>query len=253
MKKCLLLLFIYFLASFLRADLIVQDELIKVYQLAFDETVTGSIRLHNSSYDPIRIIVSQADFSSLGKDEYAYTEPGKNTRSNAQWISCSNFFMIAPRTTEQYQFTIHAPKRNDLQGSYWSILFLEEEATKDLTNISSIEVSYRYEFHIISSIINTGEPIVRMESVEKKTDHVSIGLENTGSLWIDSTATIDIYNATARFMGSYIDDSVRIYPGFSKTLRINIPEFPPDEYYAIITINCGNNYIYGHQLSFTNK
>ena len=239
-----------FFAVSLYGNFVIRDEFTKVYDLNYGETALGSVSLYNPTDTIIQIKVSGADYAHTKNEEDYFLEPGKYTRSNANWINFSEFISIRPKENATYPFTIVAPNQRNLVGSYWSVLFFEEVKSLSFSSNEDIAIDYRYCIQIITNLKNTG--IIDMSFVEANflENNIILTLKNTGTLWFDATIKIDIFNQNAEFIYTKSSERHRIYPELEREYKIPIDQLKPAEYYAIIMVDGGNERVFGHQISF---
>jgi hypothetical protein len=230
--------------------IIVQDDMTKIYDVSIGESVGGTILLHNPSDASITIRVTQADFLYNAQNEHFFLEPGKYMRSNADWIRVSGSFTVGARQSLHLPFTMSIPHTATLEGSYWSVLLLEQDTGYATQSEQDLIFSFRYNIQIISNIRNTGHVDLAFLDMFWIRDRVSINMRNTGTRWFDATIKIDIYDHEANFIASYVSGGNRIYPDLEKNISIPFTPLPLGEYYAIIVADCGANQIFGHQVSF---
>jgi hypothetical protein len=242
------LFFIMFVGN-LWGDFIIQDDLTKIFNVSKGENVSGSIDLFNPTDRAIVVLISQADYVYNARDEYYYIEPGKYERSNAKWIKYGNTLSVPAKQKAVFHFTINTPGDKELSGSYWSVLFFEEEGS--LTTHENIEFGFRYAVQIVNNINNTGSVDLSFLDVSFTDQQLSLILKNTGSLWLNAEIKIDIFDEYAKFIGSFVSEKNRIYPELNRRIQIPLTNLTYSNYYAVIIADCGNNKIFGHQMSFT--
>jgi hypothetical protein len=249
MKFKILCIFVLCICS-LWSRIIVQDDLTKVYNVSVGESGNGTIQLHNPTDTSINIRVSSADYLYNANNETFFLEPGKYVRSNADWIRFPQTLTVRPFQTATLPFTYYVPNDRELYGSYWSVLFIEQEADFFIDEVDDLVLNLRYSVQIVHNIIGTGRVDLSFQDVRFNRDNLTIAIKNTGSNWFESNIKVDIYDERAFLIGSYLKPRVRIYPDLD--LQVTIPFTPlfGNEYYAVIVVDCGNNQIFGHQVSF---
>ena len=247
----LLLWVLLLMLSCLHSGVVVQDELTKVFKSARGQTLNGTINLHNPLDQVINIRISQADFVYNALDQNFYIEPGKYERSNADWILVQSLHTIQPRQNLLVPFTIRVPNQRNLSGSYWSVLFVEEDTPFFAPDFEDVMLNFRYAIQIVNNISNTGRVDLAFRETSFTNDTVSIVLHNTGTLWFEAVISVDIFDANATLVGRYTFNRNRVYPELARRFTFPIQPLNRGDYYAIIVVDCGNNLIFGHQVSFT--
>jgi hypothetical protein len=247
-RAVLSILFSLFVCT-ISADFIIQDDLTKIFNTSKGENITGSISIFNPMNTAIVVMVSQADYVYNARDEYYYIEPGKYERSNANWIKFGNTISVQPNQKAIFNFSISTPSEKELSGSYWSVLFFEEEGA--ISTRDNIEFGFRYAVQIVNNINNTGSVDLSFLDVNYDNQQLSLILKNTGNLWLNAEIKIDIFDEYAKFIGSFVSEKNRIYPELNRRIQIPLTHLNYSNYYAVIIADCGDNKIFGHQMSFT--
>ena len=250
MKKifsCSIILIIFHL---LLSDIIIQDEMTKIFNVSRGENGSGYITVYNQSLQNTSVKITPADYTYNAKNEGFFLEPGKFYRSNSNWIKAPNSMMIPAGRSVQIPFTFSVPNRNDVIGSYWSVLLIEEELNYNDIEPADFYINYRYSIQIVHNIKGTGEIDVEFLDFNYMDDYMSITLKNTGSLWLETNLKIDIYDEVTNFLGSYTSEGDRVYPDLEQRIVIPCKQLKAGSYYAVIVADCGNNRIFGHQTTF---
>lgn len=243
---------IFLCANSLYGSFVIRDDFVKVFDVSLGSNVAGSLSLYNPSDVAVSVNVTQADYAYTQVGDDYFIEPGKYERSNARWISFQNTILLPPKENIIYSYTINVPKDRTLMGSYWSVLFFEEIMSTPTSNIDELNLDFRYCIQIISSIKNTGTIDLSYANVAFYDNSIVLSLRNSGNLWIDASIKIDIFDDDAKLINSHTTENHRVYPELDKKFKIPIPALKPANYYAIIVVDCGDNKVFGHQLSFRN-
>jgi hypothetical protein len=129
-------------------------------------------------------------------------------------------------------------------------LFIEQEADFFIDEVDDLVLNLRYSVQIVHNISGTGRVDLSFQEVRFNRDNITLAIKNTGSNWFESNIKVDIYDERAFLIGSYLHQRVRIYPDLDLKVTIPIAPLIGNEYYAVIVVDCGNNQIFGHQVSF---
>ena len=248
--KFSLLLALFIFVSTLNADFFVQDELTKVFNVSPGEIINSSVVLYNPTDRAVNIRLYQGDYTQDAQGENISVRAGSLPRSNASWIRFQSNITLPPHQTLSLPFSINVPNQSDLNGSYWSDLFVEEATEITLSDPENIAINLRTAVQIINNITNTDRINLMIENIVCEVDLVSLTLRNNGNRWFQASVTIDVYNDNAELVGSFIAERNRVYPDFTRRVQIPVRLSSYTNYHAIIVADCGDGYIFGHQISF---
>lgn len=225
------------------------------------ETYQGTILLKNNSDEPQEVKIYQTDYLFFYDGRNIYGEPGKEVRSNADWISFSPArLIIPPQETGAVNYTIRIPDNKSLIGTYWSMIMVEgigedspEAGTapeEDKTKISIRQVM-RYGIQIITHIGDSGIrnlKILDQKFIKEKENYLfQLDIENVGERWLRPQVWAELYNQKGSFIGKFSGGVLRIFPGTSVRYRIGLNDIPSGEYKALLVIDNGDEYIWGLQ------
>lgn len=218
----------------------------------------GAIQLRNNGAVPQEVKVYQSDYLFYSDGSNIYGEPGKDPRSNADWITFSpHRFTIPPKGTAQVGYTVQVPDDPNQSGSYWSMLMVEgvslasPEATKQKKNKITVGITQvmRYGLQMITHIGDTG--IRKLKFVKTKvlkTEEkriLQIDMENIGERWLRPFLWAELYNEEGISKGKFPGGKSRIYPGTSVRFRIDFSQVPTGTYKALIVADCGGDDLFG--------
>jgi len=249
MKRVFLVVVLLAFVGLLSASFVVLDDLVKMYNSSIGESMTGTIHVFNPQSTAVRIRISQADFTYNANEENFFLEPGKYHRSNADWIRFMRIHTIPANQSVHVPFTISVPNRRALEGSYWSVLIIEEDVEL-IPRPDEILVAMRYVIQVINTIDNTGRLDMTFRDVVFGHEGLSMILQNTGTVLINAVIRIDIFDTNTELVGRYTFTENRVYPELERRFRFPIEALGRGNYYAIIVVDCGNNRIFGHQVQF---
>lgn len=225
------------------------------------ETYQGTVLVENNSDEPQEVKIYQTDYLFFYNGRYIYGEPGKDVRSNADWISFSPArLIIPPQETAAINYTIRVPENKSLLGTYWSMIMVEgigkdspEASTapeEDKTKISLRQVM-RYGIQIITHIGDSGIrnlKILDQKFIKEKENYLfQLDIENVGERWLRPQVWAELYNQKGSFIGKFSGGVLRIYPGTSVRYRIGLNDIPSGKYKVLLVIDNGDEYIWGLQ------
>jgi len=229
----------------------VQDELTKVHNVSPGEASSGSILLYNPNERAVTVKVSQADYTYNAQNETNFIEPGKFNRSNADWIKFPASLNIPANETATLYYNYQVPRSADLIGTYWSVLFIEEETPYLAEASEDLYIRHRYYVQIVHNINGTGSIDLSFLETDVQRDSVTLILKNTGNRRLYFSVKVDIYDERAIFVGSFISQKSGIYPNLERQITVPITPLLPSNYHAVIVVDCGDNQVFGHQVSFS--
>jgi len=225
------------------------------------ETYQGTILVKNNSDESEEVKIYQTDYLFFCDGRNIYGEPGKEARSNADWISFSPaHLMIPPQETAVVSYTIRVPGDKSLVGTYWSMIMVEgigkdspEASTapeEDKTKISIRQV-IRYGIQIVTHI---GDSEIRNLKIldqkfikEKENYLLQLDIENVGERWLRPEVWAELYNQKGSFIGKFSGGVLRIYPGTSVRYKIDLNDIPSGKYKTLLVIDNGDEYVWGLQ------
>jgi len=238
---------------YLSGQIIVQDELTKIHNVSLGEASSGSILLFNPNDRSVIVKVTQVDYTYNAQNETQYIEPGKFNRSNAEWIRFPANITVPPNETTLLYYNYQVPNDPELFGTYWSVLFIEEETPYLVGPDDDLLLNVRYSVQIVHNINNTGDVNISFLDADVTRDYIGLVIGNIGSRRIDFSLKVDIYDQRAILVGTFLSARNNIYPGLERQIIVPIIPLLASEYYAVMIVDYGSNQVFGHQISFTIK
>ena len=132
-RKCIIknifyptLFFIFLITCGADANVSVDGALVYERTAKAGETYLGFIIIKNTSDEPQEAKIYLAYYLFFFDGKVNYGEPGKDPRSNANWITFSPHQPIIPANDNlEVRYTIKVPDNKSLSGTYWSLLMVE--------------------------------------------------------------------------------------------------------------------------------
>jgi len=221
-------------------------------------TYKGAIQLINTGKGPQEVKIYQTDYLFYSDGSNIYGEPGKDARSNADWITFSpRRLTIPPKGTAQVNYTLEVPDDKALVGTYWSMLMVEgissssPEAVKKEKGVISMGITQiiRYGLQMITQIGDTGTHKLKFVKTKiLKTDDkriLQIDMENIGERLLRPALWAELYDEKGRSVGKFEGGKLRIYPGTSVKFRIDLSRVPKGTYKAMVVADCGGDDLFG--------
>jgi hypothetical protein len=224
------------------------------------ETYQGVIMIKNQGDTPQELKIYLSDYRFNYEGQTTYGEPGKDPRSNANWISFTpSRLSIPPQDRAAINYTITVPADETLKGTYWSMLMIEclpessPEASdqKEKKLALGITQVMRYAVQVITNIGDTGTKKIKFLKTEllkeKESRILQVDVENEGERLLSPQLWTELYAADGTSMGRFQGEQYRIYPNTSKRFRIDITKVPTGTYKALVVADCGENDLFGIQ------
>lgn len=241
--------------------------LTKEYTASPGEEYSGEIILQNHNDKPEEVKIYQTDYFFYADQRVLYGDPGKLSRSNANWITYSpKRLVVPPEQTAKVYYTVQVPNDAGLTGSYWSVFMVEgipeespESATSDPTDIGlGIQQVFRYAIQVITHIGDTGIKKIqfigtRLLKLEGKKQILELDVENTGERMIRATLWTELYSLEGQYMGKFEGGILRIYPGTSVRFKVDLTSVPKSNYKALVVVDCGGESVFGANINLVLK
>ena len=221
-------------------------------------TYRGVILISNTADEPQEVKVYQTDYQFFFDGRRIYGEPGKDPRSNANWITFSpKRLVIPPKGTSEVNYTVKESDDETLVGTYWSMLMVEgiskdsSEAVKpekDKIKLG-IRTVFRYGIQIVTHIGDTGARKLKFLKTRLLKDEerriLQLDIENIGERWLKPFLWTELYDEEGRYMGRFEGGRLRIYPGTSVRFRIDLSEASEDTYKVLVVADSGGDDVFG--------
>jgi hypothetical protein len=221
-------------------------------------TYKGAIQLINTGEGPQEVKIYQTDYLFYSDGSNIYGEPGKDARSNADWITFSpRRLTIPPKGASQVNYTLEVPGDKALVGTYWSMLMVEgissssPEAVKKEKGIISMGISQviRYGLQMITQIGDTGARKLKFLKTrllkEDKERILQLDIENIGERLLRPALWAELYDEKGKSIGKFEGGKLGVYPATSVRFRIDLSQVPKGKYKALVVADCGGDDLFG--------
>lgn len=227
-------------------------------QAEVGKTYKGIILIRNSGNKSQEVKLYQNDYLFFFDGTNIYGEPGKDPRSNADWLIFNpHRLTIPPDSTAAVNYTLKVPEDPKLVGTYWSVLMVEGipetspesgQAKKSETRIGITQV-VRYAVQMVTHIGDTGERKLKfldkkLLKEEEKTI-LQVDIENIGERYLSQFLWVELYDEQGRYIGQFEGRRLGTFPGTSVRNRVDLSDVPKGSYKAMVVVDCGGDYIFG--------
>lgn len=226
-------------------------------------TYEGVIQVWNETEQIQQAKIYQTDYLFYADGSNVYGEPGRDERSNANWVRVTaTTHTIPPLGKILVNYIVEVPEfmnGQSVTGSYWSMIMVEgvpresSEATFDPVTgkpqYSLLQVT-RYGIQIATHIVGSGESELAMSGgqfVELDDGEISlvVKLENTGSRMLNTEIWVELYDDEGAAFGRRNGVRSRIYPATSIRQKIRLGALGPGAYRALVIADAGENDVFG--------
>jgi len=227
------------------------------------KTYQGIIQLRNTGEDPQEVKIYQTDYLFFCDGRNIYGEPGKDPRSNADWITFSpHRLTIPPKGTSQVNYTLEVPDNETLTGTYWSMIMIEgisssspEAARQEKDKITfGISQVIRYGAQMVTQIGDTGARKLKFLKTrilkEDKERILQLDIENIGERLLRPALWVELYDEKGKSVGKFEGGKLGVYPTTSVRFRIDLSRVPKGKYKALVVADCGGDDLFGATYTF---
>jgi hypothetical protein len=249
------------------ADVSVVNGLTHEKTIKKGETYESLVILKNIAAEPAEVRLYQTDYSFTADGRKFYDSPGTGPRSNAGWIVLGQKRIVLPPLGQtEVKYTVRIPGREELAGTYWSMIMVEEQpraagaSSGDSTKVRfGIRQVMRSGIQVVTHIGETGARKVQFIKTdllrEGSAKSLAIDVLNTGERWLRPFLTADLVDEKGVSLGRFDGGRWRIFPGTSARYTIDFGSLPDGKYKALIVLDNKDESVFGAQytLDFTAK
>lgn len=206
-----------------KANLIVNSSLSQEFNINNKNFVKGEIKVKNTSDKKINIRLYKRDYSFSSAGKSYYTEPGKDERSNADWIKIDKKnITLAAFEQEDLNYQIEVPENIAKKGSYWSMIMVEETSVekpnKNSTKEVEVKQNIRYGVQIITDFednrkIDLSFQDAKVHKIQAEKHLFEVDIYNKGISFFDAQLKLLLVNnKTGEILKEFSKEMKRIYP-----------------------------------------
>jgi hypothetical protein len=217
------------------------------------DSFDGLIRIQNSDTNPATVRVYSSDYRTGTNGSSFFADPGVLPRSNGKWYALSAESIDIPaKSTREIAYRGVVPDDAQLKGSYWSLVFVEEQAPIPPINTNSslklpsasIRAVVRFATIILNEIGELEPPTLKV--IERKVVQeaaqrfLSLLIENRGrsmTVPVPSLEVLDDQGSTVRKVDL---NPSRIFPGSLVRLSFDLSEVTDGRYTGIVILDTGD-------------
>ena len=223
------------------------------------EAYAGRITIQNSGSSAETIRLYQTDYRFSADGTSNFDAAGKQTRSNAAWISLqSPQVTVPPGSTVSVPYSVNVPASDTLRGSFWSVIMVEG-ATKP-ANVAApqhgrVEVGLgtviRYAVQVATHIGTSGARAVKFTKAGAVASDSSAAIEldvnDVGERAYRPVLWAEVYDASGAIRGKAKQSRGLLYPGSSLRQHFEFGKLPSGTYKAVIFADTGEDTVYASQ------
>lgn len=262
MKKInYLILFVFtvfiLLAGTSNASIVVLNGLSHENQVQAGETYRGTIEIQNtgSNGKQVQIYIRDYWFSYSGENRH---DPGGTLkRSNARWITFDpELLTLDSSQVATINYEVKIPQNDTLRGTYWSVLMVEGVTSPDVDNINQgvqINTAIRYAVQIVSNVGTNAKSDLQFLGLElaKHEDQnvLNVAVENVGECILRPEMSLELFDDLGNSAGIIKADRRKTFPGTSVLSTLVLEGIKPGNYSGVLIADCGEDRLFGSNLS----
>ena len=241
------------------AEISVLGDLAREWTLQPGAQVEETILVRNNTDRAQEVKVYQTDYLFQANGTNVYGDPGSAPRSNYSWITFApRQFALPPRETFRVQCVIKVPRDDKLVGTYWSMVMVEAVVgsndfvrPEDGKPMIGIRTVVRYGVQMVVNIGDSGKRDIKFLDKQLIAENgrviLRLDVANTGERGLRPTVWAELYNNNGVSAGRFGGQRLRIYPGCSARIDIDISPVPKGQYGALIVADNLDESVFGTQ------
>jgi len=229
------------------------------YVVEAGETVSGTLRVDNTSDKAVAVSVEQRDYLFFADGSNIYGEPGSHARSNSPWtrFALPSRLIIEPGDSAIVRYWIDVPDDPGLVGTYWSIILVapleDDVAASEESPGIGLRAVFQYGVQLVTHIGGTGSALITLDDAqllaEPEGTVLQLDISNAGERWLRPTVWTELYDSEGALAGRFESQRKRIFPGTSVRHRLLL-EVPSGSYRALVVFDNGDENVWGSQFDF---
>jgi hypothetical protein len=216
-------------------------------------TFEGVIKIQNTDTNDTSVRMYVSDYRTGTNGASLFAEPGTFPRSNGKWITVDTRQVDIPaKELREVRYRGTVPLDPNLDGSYWSLVFAEEQAPVPalVTNLLSrtpqaaIRTVVRFATIILNDIGDRVDPSLKvMERRVVQTNDLkalSLLIENRGNRMIVPVPSLEVLDGEGASVGKIDLNPARIFPGSAVRLNFDLTGVAKGKYSGIVVLDTGD-------------
>ncbi|WP_347838903.1 hypothetical protein [uncultured Draconibacterium sp.] len=221
------------------------------------EIYRTQIEIHNMSDEAKSVKIYSRDYYYSHTGETRHDAPGTMDRSNANWITYQpELLNLGPDEKAVVNVEVQVPESNDLSGSYWSVIMVEGVVPPDTSNTVgvSIRTAIRYAVQVITNVGGEGVRDLTFQGLElsknENENMISVVVQNSGEVLLKPEMSLELFDEEGNSVATLKADKRKTLPGTSIKITILLEGIKPGVYNGVLVADCGDDSIYGTNVSF---
>lgn len=213
----------------------------------------GVIRIQNSDTNASLVRVYVSDYRTGTNGTSLFADPGTFPRSNGKWFALSaDSLEIPPKASREVNYRGLVPQDPQLNGSYWSLVFIEEQtpipplATNSVSKRpqAAIRTVVRFATIVMNEIGN--EVDMSLKVLDRKViatnslRALSLLIENRGNRMTVPVPSLEVLDPQGSTLRKVDLNPTRIFPGSSVRLDFDLAEVPDGKFTGIVMLDTGD-------------
>jgi len=253
----LILFFLILSTTYSEATIVVLNGLTHEKQIHPGETYRGTIQIQNTAKKEKSVRVYQKDYWFSHTGESKHDPTGTLPRSNGSWISFSpELLTLGPNQITTVNFEVKVPENDTLRGTYWSVLMVEGITPPDTSNFNSgvtINTAIRYAVQVITNIGNSGKNDIQFLGLnldkQQEQNVLDVIIKNTGERILKPEMSIELFDSSGETVAVIKAEKRKTFPGTSIRVQLILEGVKPGNYTGVLIADCGEDNIFGTNLS----
>lgn len=211
------------------------------------------ISVRNSSFDPVHVQASLADFGVGLDGSYEFQRVGARSNSLLKWAAIRpREFDLAPGSLQQVQLTVQLPQSASMAGEYAGIVFFQTRPSrrKGLSVAFSVRVASKI-YETIPGTVKLDGAISKMAAVSgSRGETYRVLFKNKGNTHVYIRGLLAVQKGGAVVDQLTLADGQLVERGGDRLVQVTGKKLEPGSYQAIATIDYGGKTETGGEIAF---
>lgn len=232
-------------------NIVLVSDMTTAHNAAPGSIVRGMLEVRNTGDEAESLSLSLRDFATRAPDTRDVMDTGTTDRSMGSWLSMEqDALTIPPGQLRSIPYQIQVPEDLDLEGTYWTILMLEEGSTPTVATANGLSLMQRSRIATRVLVnVDGGSRVVTFTAsgLERQGESTLFytDIENTGTTALPLAPKLELYDQQGHKQATYRSQQATLYPGSSWRYSIDLTAAPPGDYTAILIADGGAGALFG--------